>query len=130
MKNTTLTTRNVVQAALCVLSTAVLAGFCMALTPSPASAAERVFYIQAIEHKGKTSLSQEPYPATPLANKPGMKMKPTSTEGVWAVEAYGFSPAQLTVVKGISPGLSALNFIVCMVPRVSANVLTPAMVIP
>ena len=65
-----------------------------------ADASDRVFYIQAIEHKGKTHVKKEPFPLMPLVNQAGMKMKPTDGDGVWAVEAYGFSPAQITVMQG------------------------------
>ena len=77
-----------------------LTGLCLSAYASPSFATERVFYIQAIEHKGKTSVKMEPYPAKPLANSAGKKTKPANRDGIWAVEAYGFSPAQVTVMQG------------------------------
>ena len=64
-----------------------------------ASAAEREFYIQAIEHKGKTNVSSEPFPSQPLKHSAGMKVKTPKPDGTWGVEAYGFSPAQITVMQ-------------------------------
>lgn len=85
-----------------------LAGLVAAIHAGPAAAIERVFYIQAIEHKGKTNTSSEPFPSKPLEQEAGMKIKVPIPDGTWAVEAYAFSPSQITVVEG---DLVILHFI-------------------
>ncbi len=65
-----------------------------------AVAADREFYIQAVEHKGKTHVSSEPFPLKPLQQAPGMKVKAPAADGTWKVESYGFSPGQITVMQG------------------------------
>ena len=66
---------------------------------SSVHAIERVFYVKAVEYKGKVHTKREAFPKSPLQAESGMKIKKTDANGVWSVEAYSFEPSQLTVYQ-------------------------------
>ena len=83
---------------------AILASFVgliltMAWAP-PSWGAEKVIYMQAMEPKGTTSMSKEPFPGKTLPKGPGYIIKPPNKAGRWQVSTYIFNPTQVIVNKG------------------------------
>lgn len=80
---------------------AIVSGiFLMAGWVPLAGAAERVIYMQAMEPKGTTSMSKEPYPGKTLPKGSGYIIKPPNKAGRWQVSTYIFNPTQVIVNKG------------------------------
>lgn len=87
----------------------ILAGTALALVAAivqPAAAAERDFYIITVHHDGKTNVrgdathGAEAYPDAPFGSTRGMWTKQPSETGDWAVRAFVFDPAEVTVTEG------------------------------
>ena len=78
----------------------VLGVFLLAGWVSLAGAAERVIYMQAMEPKGTTSASKEPFPGKTLPKGSGYIIKPPNKAGKWQVSTYIFNPTQVIVNKG------------------------------
>ncbi len=78
----------------------VLEVFLLAGWVSLAGAAERVIYMQAMEPKGTTSASKEPFPGKTLPKGGGYIIKPPNKGGQWQVSTYIFNPTQVIVNKG------------------------------
>ncbi len=78
----------------------VLGVFILAGWVSTAGAAERVIYMQAMEPKGTTSASKEPFPGKTLPKGGGYIIKPPNKGGQWQVSTYIFNPTQVIVNKG------------------------------
>ncbi len=76
---------------------------------SLAGAAERVIYMQAMEPKGTTSASKEPFPGKTLPKGGGYIIKPPSKAGKWQVSTYIFNPTQVIVNKGEKVTLKILG---------------------
>ncbi len=76
------------------------------LAAAPALAEKREFYIVTVHHDGKTNVqgdathSPEAFPDKPFTSTGGMWVKGPQTNGDWAVRAFVFNPAQVTVEQG------------------------------
>jgi plastocyanin len=72
----------------------------------PAHAEGRTFYIVTVHHDGKTNLKgdaahpPERFPEKPFASTIGMWVRGPQENGDWAVRAFVFNPAQVTVLQG------------------------------
>ncbi len=66
----------------------------------------RMIYLSAVEWKGSTNVSKEPYPTAPLPAGGGYESFPpghpevASEAGKWAVETYRFDSAVVAACKG------------------------------
>jgi len=93
--------------------TRIIRGACLAgltlgavLAAAPAQAEKREFYIVTVHHDGKTNLKgdathrPEAFPDKPFASTGGMWVKGPEANGDWAVRAFVFNPAQVTVQQG------------------------------
>ncbi len=87
----------------------VLGVFLLAGWVSLAGAAERVIYMQAMEPKGTTSASKEPFPGKTLPKGGGYIIKPPNKAGKWQVSTYIFNPTQVIVNKGEKVTLKILG---------------------
>ncbi len=61
---------------------------------------ERTIYMTAVEPKGGTNVTDEPFPTTALPEGGGYGLKPPNEEGRWEVETYRFEPATVVVNEG------------------------------
>lgn len=66
----------------------------------PAQAAQRDFHILAVEPKGTTSATSEPFPSSPLPGGGGYVLKEPNKDKKWQVSSYVFLPQQIIVQKG------------------------------
>ena len=76
------------------------------LAAAPAQAEKREFYIVTVHHDGRTNVKgdashgPEAFPDRPFASTSGMWVKGPQTNGDWAVRAFVFNPAHVTVEQG------------------------------
>jgi plastocyanin len=83
----------------------IAALFCLVHVQAAYSAV-RDFYIVTVHHDGKTNLkgdaTQKPeaFPQQPLGSSAGMWAKEPDDKGDWAVRAFVFNPAEVTVQQG------------------------------
>lgn len=89
------------------LAFAVAAGLlALAAVVPPALAESRAFYIVTVHHDGKTNLKgdathpPERFPEKPFTSTSGMWVRGPQENGDWAVRAFVFNPAQVTVLQG------------------------------
>ena len=94
-------------AAVAVGITAIgVASFAVATSDAKASVKTRMIYMSAVEWKGSTNISKEPYPTAKLPSGGGYEsFAPGSPEvaskpGDWAVETYRFDTAVVAACKG------------------------------
>jgi len=94
-------------AAVAVGITAIgVASFAVATSDAKASVKTRMIYMSAVEWKGSSNISKEPYPTAPLPSGGGYEsFAPGSPEvaskpGEWAVETYRFDTAVVAACKG------------------------------
>lgn len=60
----------------------------------------KTIYLTAMEFKGSTEVSKEPFPATKLPEGSGYGLKaPSGDPAKWEVNAYAWSPASFVVVE-------------------------------
>ena len=81
----------------------VLSGFSLATLYMPAPVAEptsRTIYMNAIEPKGSTNISSEPFPTETLPPGGGYKLIPPDEDGKWVVETYIWEPSVIVVYEG------------------------------
>ncbi|CCB64104.1 MULTISPECIES: cupredoxin domain-containing protein [unclassified Hyphomicrobium] len=71
-----------------------------------ATGTKRAFTIAAIEPKGGTLVSKEPFPTTPLPEGGGYELKQPNSDGRWEVSAYLWSTPQIHVKAGDEVTLS------------------------
>jgi len=69
----------------------------------------RTFYINAIEPKGSTNISTEPFPNSTLPPGGGYELKEPDEQGNWLVETYVFDPSVLVVFEGDQITLNILG---------------------
>ena len=96
-----------VLAAVAVGITAIgVASFAVATSDAKASVKTRMIYLSAVEWKGSSNISKEPYPTAKLPSGGGYEsFAPGSPEvaskpGDWAVETYRFDTAVVAACKG------------------------------
>ena len=96
-----------VLAAVAVGITAIgVASFAVATSDAKASVKTRMIYMSAVEWKGSSNISKEPYPTAKLPAGGGYEsFAPGSPEvaskpGDWAVETYRFDTAVVAACKG------------------------------
>ncbi len=67
--------------------------------PAPA---KRTIYMAAVEPKGGTAVSSEPYPSTSaaLAAGPGYVLRPPDSSGRWEVSTYQWQPSFVLASEG------------------------------
>lgn len=85
------------------LACAAVLGFAAAfqlVATAPVFAAKRTIVVTAVEPKGTTTVEKEPFPARPLPEGGGYKLKEPDDEGKWQVSAYVFDPRQIQVDEG------------------------------
>ena len=94
-------------AAVAVGITAIgVASFAVATSDAKASVKTRMIYMSAVEWKGSSNISKEPYPTAKLPAGGGYEsFAPGSPEvaskpGDWAVETYRFDTAVVAACKG------------------------------
>ncbi|MBI2846062.1 MAG: hypothetical protein HYX86_05895, partial [Chloroflexi bacterium] len=62
--------------------------------------AERTVYMAAVEPKGGTNVSDEPFPVIALPEGGGYGLKPPDDTGRWEVETYRWTPGTIVVNQG------------------------------
>ncbi len=84
-----------------------VASFAVATSDAKASVKTRMIYMSAVEWKGSTNVSKEPYPTAPLPSGGGYeRFEPGNAElagqpaGTWALETYRFDTAVVAACKG------------------------------
>ena len=99
--------RTLIAAAVAVGITAIgVASFAVSASDATAAAKTRMIYMSAVEWKGSSNVSKEPYPTAPLPSGGGYEsFAPGSPEvaskpGEWAVETYRFDTAVVAACKG------------------------------
>jgi len=79
------------------------AGLLVSACSAPAAklaAGERTIYLAAIEPKGTTNVSKEPFPAQALPEGGGYGLDEPDADGNWVVETYRWLPGEITVAQG------------------------------
>lgn len=80
---------------------ALAATFGAALLPGPAAAqATRTIYMAAVEPKGGTSASSEPFPTTALPPGGGYVLRAPDSTGRWEVSTYQWQPSFIVAREG------------------------------
>lgn len=77
-------------------------------TSAPA-AVKRHIYMAAVEPRGGTSVTSEPYPTTALPAGPGYVLRPPDATGRWEVSAYYWQPSFVVVSEGDDVTLEILG---------------------
>jgi plastocyanin len=85
---------------LLTLMVAVVIGALAGCAGASVAPQERTFYMAAVEPKGTTSVSKEPFPAQALPEGGGYILKEPDAEGNWVVETYRFTPGTIVVNQG------------------------------
>ncbi len=67
---------------------------------SSAVAVQRTIYMAAVEPKGTTAVSGEPFPSAALPEGGGYILKAPDKDGNWSIETYRFEPNQVIVNQG------------------------------
>ncbi|MBI5053550.1 MAG: cupredoxin domain-containing protein, partial [Chloroflexi bacterium] len=83
---------------LAALASMVLAA-CGAQTSS-AAPMQRTIYMTAVEPKGTTSASSEPFPSVAMPEGGGYILKATDKDGNWSISTYRWDPNQIIVNQG------------------------------
>ncbi|MCS4539110.1 MAG: hypothetical protein HYU03_00230 [Thaumarchaeota archaeon] len=82
----------------------LLSGTVLALSFSTTRTAvqpsDRVFYLAAVEPKGTTNVSKEPFPTQALPSGGGYALKEPDKDGNWVVETYIWEPSVLVAYQG------------------------------
>lgn len=69
----------------------------------------RTIYMEAIEPKGSTNVSKEPFPSDALPEGGGYGLDEPDDDGVWVVETYTWAPKQIVVNEGDTVNLEILG---------------------
>jgi len=78
-----------------------VAGFATSLQPVPAAAqATRTIYMAAVEPKGGTGVSSEPFPTAALPGGGGYVLKAPDSTGRWEVSTYQWQPGFVVAREG------------------------------
>ena len=78
-----------------------VAGFATSLPPVPAAAqATRTIYMAAVEPKGGTGISSEPFPTAALPGGGGYVLKAPDSTGRWEVSTYQWQPGFVMARQG------------------------------
>ena len=78
-----------------------VAGFATSLQPVPAAAqATRTIYMAAVEPKGGTGVSSEPFPTAALPGGGGYVLKAPDSTGRWEVSTYQWQPGFIVARQG------------------------------
>ena len=78
-----------------------VAGFATSLQPVPAAAqATRTIYMAAVEQKGGTGVSSEPFPTAALPGGGGYVLKAPDSTGRWEVSTYQWQPGFVVAREG------------------------------
>lgn len=64
------------------------------------SGARRTITVAAVEPRGGTPVSAEPFPTAPLPSGPGYVRREPDASGRWEISAYRWDPSQIIVNEG------------------------------
>ncbi len=67
---------------------------------SAAKVKSRTIYLSAVEWKGGTNVSKEPFPTAPLLPGGGYELVPPDAKGDWSTETYRFDSAVVVAYVG------------------------------
>ncbi|HUG55512.1 MAG TPA: hypothetical protein VMJ92_00410 [Candidatus Limnocylindrales bacterium] len=68
-------------------------------TSAAPAAGKRVVHMSAVEYKGSTEVAKEPFPAAPVPEGDGYRLK-EPVDGKWETSTYRWEPGQVIVYQG------------------------------
>ncbi len=79
---------------------AVVFGIFASVGESAAKMQSRTIFLSAVEWKGGTNVSKEPFPTAPLPQGGGYELMPPDAKGDWSTETYRFDSAVVVAYEG------------------------------